>query len=376
MTLSALFFKFYDFCVRNAIHLIAWSCFIPYDIWVSGTIMGRFGQIGTYIILYVTAIILFYLHAALLKIVIIKNRLPLTLIVVLVVVIFELCASVMILFALRYTFSFLNLMTVADPRSVSSDFIYSNIWRGIYFIGFGTGYFYIEKFLQNQKMVEELRRKVLLEQIEKHSLENSLINAQNNYLRSQINPHFLFNTLNFIYNDARKKAPVAADAIMNLSEMMRYALKRSEAVEVVPIVDEIAQIEHLIQIHSLRTKNALNINLHIEGELVGVRFPPLILLTLVENMFKHGNLIHPTHAAIISLKHFDHILQIKLSNIIGPIQRNNAPSHKVGVANTITRLQHIYKEHCSFTHSADPIKNTYTTELTVNLAYNPKKNKN
>ncbi len=337
--------------------------------------MGEFGRFVNYVISYIVAINTFYLHAYLLRFTVKQNRFALKALSLLFLVIFELFAYASVNFSLKYVVYFLHLFEVSAAPIINKTFIYANIWRALYFIGFGTGYFFILRSLENRKIVEALKRKSLQDQIEMHSLENSLNQARNNYIRSQINPHFLFNTLNFIYNDARKKAPVAADAIMNLSEMMRYALKRSEAVEVVPIVDEIAQIEHLIQIHSLRTKNALNINLHIEGELVGVRFPPLILLTLVENMFKHGNLIHPTQAALISLKHFDHILQIKLSNIIGPIQRNNAPSHKVGVANTITRLQHIYKEHCSFTHSADPIKNTYTTELTVNLAYNPKKNK-
>ncbi|MBC7417056.1 MAG: histidine kinase [Pedobacter sp.] len=222
-------------------------------------------------------------------------------------------------------------------------------------------------------MIEELKRKSLLDQIERHSLENSLIQTQNNYLRSQINPHFLFNTLNFIYNDARKKAPIAADAIMNLSEMMRYALKRSEALDVVPITDEVAQIEHLIQLHKLRTKNSVNLEFLVEGDLMGVRFPPLILLTLVENMFKHGNTLHPTQPALINLKRNQNILEIKFCNLIGATQQDNNNNHKVGVINTKSRLENIYKSHCTFNCFIDQLKNTYTTEISVDLDFTPKK---
>ncbi|WP_354360230.1 histidine kinase [Pedobacter sp. UYP30] len=274
---------------------------------------------------------------------------------------------------LRYFFAMISLIVVRDPTTINKNFILTNVWRGLYFIGFGTGYFYIKKFAENREVVEELRRKSLLDQIERHSLENSLIQSQNNYLRSQINPHFLFNTLNFIYNDARKKAPVAADAIMNLSEMMRYALKRSEALEVVPITEEIEQIEHLIELHKLRTKNAVNLDFLVEGNLMGVRFPPLVLLTLVENLFKHGNILHPTQPALISLKRQQNILEIKICNVIGPTQQNNDRSHKVGVTNTKTRLENIYKGNCTFNCYINEVKNTYTTEISVDLNFTPKK---
>lgn len=372
MTLSTLSFKIYDFCVRHRIHFIAWGCFIIYEVFITGLIMGELGQTGAYIISYILAISFFYLHAYLLKFTARRKRLPLRVLSIILIVIFELLAYALVNFGLRYSAYLLNLITASAPPSITKTFIYTIIWRALYIIGFGTGYFYILKFLENRKTVEELKRKGLLDQIERHTLENSLIQTQNNYLRSQINPHFLFNTLNFIYNDARKKAPIAADAIMNLSEMMRYALKRNEALELVPIVDEIAQVEHLIQLHRLRTKHPLNINLTIEGDLMGVRFPPLILLTLVENMFKHGDILHPTNSAVINLKHFDNVLEIKLFNLIGPTQKNNNNSNKVGVANTKTRLENIYKRHCSFTYFVDQLKNTYTSELIVNLAYNPK----
>ncbi|MGY3052948.1 two-component system LytT family sensor kinase [Pedobacter sp. UYEF25] len=372
MTFQDLISAFHATYKKHQIHLLAWGCFIIYDVFISGLI-DRFGQPGIYIISFTAAISVFYCHAYLMGFVASRKNNSIAFLVAIVVITSELLGYLCLVYLLRYVFATLNLVAVADHTSVTKAFVLNNIWRALYFVGFGTGYFYILKSIDNTKTVEEFKRKSLIDQIERHSLENSLIQTQNNYLRSQINPHFLFNTLNFIYNDARKKAPIAAEAIMNLSEMMRYALKRSEALEIVPITEEIAQIEHLIDLHKLRTKNAINLEFIIEGELMGVRFPPLILLTLVENMFKHGNILHPTQPAVIRMKRNQNILEINFFNLIGPTQQNNDNCHKVGVINTKTRLENIYKSNCVFNCFTDTQKQTYRTEISVNLDFTPKK---
>ncbi|MCZ4245234.1 sensor histidine kinase [Pedobacter punctiformis] len=230
------------------------------------------------------------------------------------------------------------------------------------------------KSFEDRKRVEALERQSLVTQIEKQALENDLVNSQNNYLRSQINPHFLFNTLNFIYNDARKKAPMAADAIMNLAEMMRYALKRPEASEMVPLSEEVEQIEHLINLHKLRTANTINLELEVKGDLFGLRFPPLILLTLIENIFKHGNVSHSTQPALIKINYENNHLSIKTINMINDVKSKPGESHHVGVENIGKRLNNFYKEACEFKFYQDPL-NRYITEIDVDVI-NPLANLN
>ncbi|WP_443936697.1 sensor histidine kinase [Pedobacter sp. MW01-1-1] len=240
------------------------------------------------------------------------------------------------------------------------------VYRSLYFIGFSTGYYFILNFFEDRKRVEALERLALATELEKQTLENDLTQTQNNYLRSQINPHFLFNTLNFIYNDARKKAPMAADAIMNLSEMMRYALKRTEASELVPLSEEVEQIEHLINLHKLRTANALNVELKVNGNLFGIRFPPLILLTLVENIFKHGNIAHSTQAALILITYEDDELAVSTINMINDVKNKKVESHHVGLDNIEKRLASLYNGNYTFKHYAD-LQNRYITEITVKV---------
>src|SRR5690606_15717437 len=119
-------------------------------------------------------------------------------------------------------------------------------WRGLYFIGFSTGYYFLINLLKERERTATLEKQQLHQIIAQQKMEKELTNAQNAYLRAQINPHFLFNTLNFIYNKTRKSAPVAADAILTLSAMMRYAVESSEEKGYIAIEEEIEQVHNLI----------------------------------------------------------------------------------------------------------------------------------
>ena len=264
---------------KYKLHLLIWSIFIIYEVFILGFISGSFRQIGAYVIVYVTNISLFYSYAWVLKKILTK---PTKLKFIKIILLIPAAIAVYVLYSSALFVLFKTINFFFDPQGATAtdlNFLLSCVYRSLAIIGYSTGYVYLIKSLEERSRVEELERQTLVTQIEKQTLENDLVQSQNNYLRSQINPHFLFNTLNFIYNDARKKAPMAADAIMNLAEMMRYALKRPEASEMVPLSEEIEQIQHLINLHKLRTANTINLELEVNGDLIGVRFPPLIGLT-------------------------------------------------------------------------------------------------
>lgn len=113
------------------------------------------------------------------------------------------------------------------------------------------------------------------------------LNAEVNFLRAQVNPHFLFNILNNLYALTLKKSELAPDVVLKLSEMMEYMLYDSTG-EKVPLEKEISYLNNYMELERLRFSGGAAIDLNIHGELRGHEIAPLLLLPLVENAFKHG----------------------------------------------------------------------------------------
>ncbi|MBC6109083.1 sensor histidine kinase [Pedobacter fastidiosus] len=357
---------FNNFFKQYRLHFFIWGIYIIYEVFILGLSSSKFRPVGVYILIYTTNIVLFYSHAFLLNKILEGKPSRFKAIKIPLLIIFIIGGYILFSFGLGVIFIKLGFIKSTRPMNLDHDFIMACLFRAIYYTGFSTGYVYLVTSFKERKKVEQLERQSLVTQIEKQTLENDLVQSQNNFLRSQINPHFLFNTLNFIYNDARKKAPMAADAIMNLSEMMRYALKRPEASELVPLSEEIEQIEHLINLHKLRTANLLNVELEINGDLFGLRFPPLIMLTLVENIFKHGNIAHSTQPAIISVDYHGNHLSIKTINMVNDVKSKKIESHHVGIENIEKRLNNFYKDNFEFKYYTDQ-QNRYITEINVTV---------
>lgn len=362
MTSNFTHFKIHEI----KLHATFWLIYIIYEVFILGLVSNQFKPVEVYVLVYFGNISVFYLNAYLFRKILKFNNRILFATNILLLLLIDVVYYTLITYALILFFKLFGLMESNRSALYDINFILSCIYRSLLFIGYSITYVFISKSFEDQKKVQELERVNLENQIERQALENNLIQSQNNYLRSQINPHFLFNTLNFIYNDARKKAPLAADAIMNLAEMMRYALKRPDATELVPLREEIEQIEHLINLHKLRTANAINLNLYTEGELFTIKFPPLILLTLVENMFKHGNISHNTQAAEIKIIYEDDSLSITTINMVNDNKGKQTESHHVGIENINKRLSNFYGEEYMFRYYKDPL-NRFITEIEVRI---------
>ncbi|MFD2583342.1 sensor histidine kinase [Pedobacter vanadiisoli] len=363
------FLNLKTFYEKYKFHLLVWSLYIVYEVFILGLVTNRFRQPAAYLLVYIVNISTFYIYGFFFKKALTTLTKSLKILKIVSLITLVISGYTVSTFLLIILFEKIGLLTKSPIGFLDREFILSCVYRCILYIGYSTGYVYIIKSFQDQKRLEALERQNLVTQIEKQALENDLVQSQNDYLRSQINPHFLFNTLNFIYNDARKKAPMAADAIMNLSEMMRYALKRPEASEMVPLGEEIEQIEHLINLHKLRTANTINLELEVTGDMFGLRFPPLILLTLVENMFKHGNVSHSTQQALIKIAYQKDKLNISTINMINDNKGRQTESHHVGIENIAKRLSSFYGNDYEFRHYKDPL-NRYITEINV-TALNP-----
>src|SRR5690606_29557778 len=108
-----------------------------------------------------------------------------------------------------------------------------------------------------------------------------------NYLKSQTNPHFLFNTLNNIYSLARDKSDLAPESIMRLSKILRYMLYETSGAYIA-IEQELKIMTDYIELEKLRYDDSLRVNFNHNIEDLRQALPPLLLIPLVENAFKHG----------------------------------------------------------------------------------------
>ena len=151
-------------------------------------------------------------------------------------------------------------------------------------------------FLRDDKK----QRKIL--EAQKLQLEVEKTQANFNFLKAQINPHFLHNTLNFLYAKSLPYSPELSEGILTLSDIMRYALSEGNAKDgKAPLKDEIEHVRNVIKINQLRFSNHLNVKFNVEGVINGATILPFIFITLVENAFKHGDLKSTEHPIEIYL---------------------------------------------------------------------------
>jgi len=125
-------------------------------------------------------------------------------------------------------------------------------------------------------------REDAVKQMEKKQVESEL-----NFLKSQINPHFLFNTLNSIYSLALKKSDETAEVVLKLSDLLRYILYECNTDRIL-LSKEIETLKNYVELERIRTRSTDRIRFSVSGEPSNLRVAPLIWISFVENAFKHG----------------------------------------------------------------------------------------
>ncbi len=176
-------------------------------------------------------------------------------------------------------------------------------------------------------------------QNEKKALENANLNAEVNFLKSQINPHFLFNTLNGIYSQAHAKSEHTEHSILKLSDLLRYVLYESGE-DKVALSKDIQYLSNYIDLQKLRLSQKVKIEYEVAGETNSHQIAPLLLITFVENAFKHG--ISYTNPSIIKiqLRIFEKTLTLLVSNPV--TETNSFAGGGLGLKNVIRRLDLLY----------------------------------
>jgi two-component system, LytTR family, sensor kinase len=167
------------------------------------------------------------------------------------------------------------------------------------------------------------------------------LNAELMLLRQQVNPHFLFNSLNNIYSLANRKSDLTSKAIMKLSAILRYMLSENPSSEI-PVTREITMIENYIDLQKLWMKNTVQVDLTVENVLECYYIEPFILNPLVENAFKYGALPGAKSVISIYLKMVDDWLNVQITNPVLREKLSTAGNMGIGVNNVIRRLELCY----------------------------------
>jgi len=188
----------------------------------------------------------------------------------------------------------------------------------------------------------KLANSLVVSEKQKKALENERLNAELNFLKLQINPHFLFNTLNSIYSQAHLKSEQTEYSILKFSQIMRYVLYDSTT-EKIPLAKDLEYIRNYIDLQKIR----LSRNVTVQYEATGVSndwlIAPLLLITFIENAFKHGISYTKPAAIKVQIAVADADLSLTVSNaIIRKAKLPNQSAGGVGLANARRRLDVLY----------------------------------
>jgi len=231
---------------------------------------------------------------------------------------------------------------------------YKVIYPSIYPQGFSHPLFYAPKIIMEIFGIYSVAaiaciiyfiRQWYINQREKQALQNERLQAELKYLKAQVHPHFLFNTLNNLYSLTITDPQKAPEVVYKLSQLMSYMLYDSNK-PFVPLQMEIEYIQNYITLEKIRYQDRLDISLNLLGDLQDIEIAPLLILPFVENSFKHG-FINDTGKVWIHihiLKNDDKLI-IKVENSKGRSDNGETASLNggIGLANVRKRLDLIYK---------------------------------
>lgn len=234
--------------------------------------------------------------------------------------------------AVLFKYLFKTFIFDTNPSSQGFSFISFEVWRFSTAIFFAIAYWIYLQNLKEQKMR-------YLAEIKLIETEDILLKTEIKFLKAQINPHFLFNTLNFLYAETYKLSPKVGEGILLLTEIMRYTVQSTHNEEI-SIGKEAEFLHKYVQIQQLRFHNTLQIELDINIFSPNLAIPPLIILSFVENAFKYGKLNDTQNPLIIKLESNPERIIFYCKNLKNTHFRD--PSTAVGIDNIKTRLN----RHC------------------------------
>lgn len=221
-------------------------------------------------------------------------------------------------------------------------------------------------FVAGGAVAMKLLRLYLLGKERERLLETEKLQAELKFLKTQTNPHFLFNTLNNIYALARKKSDDTADVVMKLSKLLRFMLYEARKNRI-SLEDEIHMIDSYLELERIRYNERLKIRFHKEVDDSKQEIAPMMLLPFIENAFKHGAAETRFESFIcIELRLHNGVLGFDVKN--SKDETGNHEVHEnIGLSNVRRQLQLMYAD---YDLKIENLPNTFNVSLTLNLNSN------
>ncbi|WP_207429213.1 sensor histidine kinase [Pedobacter sp. SYSU D00535] len=228
------------------------------------------------------------------------------------------------------------------------EYFLGSVFTSTFFVFISTAFKFTSDWFVNEKI--------------RKNLEKDKLSAELAFLKSQINPHFLFNSLNNIYSLAYQKSDKTPEAILKLSEIMRYMLQESNEVQV-DLSRELRYLDNYIELQKLRFKNEAYVEFNITGSHINHRIAPLILIAFVENAFKHGLASDPENPIKLAVIINGSGLQFNVWN--KKSLQNKDLTSGIGLNNVKRRLELLYPGKYKLNITDTP--SVYYCELSLDL---------
>ncbi len=221
---------------------------------------------------------------------------------------------------------------ISDPEYWEEYWISENLVQlvdGSFMIGMALAFKFLKNMLMSEKKIQEISQEQLKTEL--------------GFLRSQVNPHFLFNTMNSFYVQAKKGDQQLPENILSLSDILRYQIYNTKK-EFVSLKDELEYLKNYLDLENTRRDN-LNINFESKGPIDTMKIAPLLLITMVENAVKYSQRTDGGRAIIhIKTEVIDERIYFTISNTKGKVNEINSPDSGIGLTNLIKRLELIYPD--------------------------------
>ncbi|MEI8202007.1 MAG: histidine kinase [Bacteroidota bacterium] len=235
-----------------------------------------------------------------------------------------------------------------DSHSSKNIPIYNFFLTSFLVTGFSLGLRFSYKLSKNEKLRKET--------------ENEKINSELVFLKSQMNPHFFFNTLNNIYALVSSKSDDAPIAVLKLSKLMRYMLYETQKGNTL-LGQEIEFMKNYFDLMKLRLSNKVIVNIHFPDSYAYMSIPPLLFIPFIENAFKHGVSYKEPSSINISLKVEQNTIHFICVNSVFKKEEEKEASMGIGLENIKKRLALLYPDKHSLV--IDKTDNLFSVKLII-----------
>jgi len=240
---------------------------------------------------------------------------------------------------------------VTDYSNHFKSYYFALLYHAFLIIPFGIGFKLAKLWYENF-----ITQKILKAQNDANELA---------LLRSQINPHFLFNTLNNIHSFIQREPDKASFGIIKLSEIMRYMLHKSDT-EKVLLENEIDYINNYIDLQKLRTADPNFVEFKISGNYKGVSVPPMLFMPFIENAFKHGRKREVSPGIIICLSILNNYIEFSVTNYIKEEENTDSSKGGFGLKNIKRRLELLFRNNYELETASEDKKFIVKLKLPLN----------